>query len=207
MKKFTNLHSIVTPFIEDDVNTDQIIPSEYLKDINADLSFGLFAYLRRDAYGVSQSSFVLERSEFLNSKILLVGKNFGCGSSREHAVWALQEFGFECIIALSFSDLFKNNCLKNGILTIELEDNIFYKYKNMFGNYLEPKSLKVDLPNQSLCDTDGILLSEFHIDSNIKSMLIDGLDEIDLTLNEMVEITKWELGNNNYKKLLQKSIA
>jgi 3-isopropylmalate dehydratase small subunit len=207
MKKFTNLHSIVTPFIEDDVNTDQIIPSEYLKDINADLSFGLFAYLRRDAYGVSQYSFVLERSEFLNSKILLVGKNFGCGSSREHAVWALQEFGFECIIALSFSDLFKNNCLKNGILTIELEDNIFYKYKNMFGNYLEPKSLKVDLPNQSLCDTDGILLSEFHIDSNIKSMLIDGLDEIDLTLNEMVEITKWELGNNNYKKLLQKSIA
>ena len=96
MKKFNTLTSVVASILDNDLNTDQIIPSVYLKDVNADLGFGLFAYLRRTPDGQSISDFVLEKPEFARSKILLVGDNFGCGSSREHAVWALQEFGFDC---------------------------------------------------------------------------------------------------------------
>jgi 3-isopropylmalate/(R)-2-methylmalate dehydratase small subunit len=207
MKSFTILKSRVAPFIEDDINTDQIIPSEYLKDINADLKFGLFAYLRRDSKGISQTSFVLEKEEFLNAQILLTGKNFGCGSSREHAVWALQEFGFKCIIAKSFSELFKNNCLKNGLLTIELQEDMFIKLEKEFTNYFAPKYLTVDLPEQFLTNEDGSFICKFNIDNNKKLMLIEGNDDIDMTLNEIDSVTLWESTKNEFKMLLQKPIA
>lgn len=207
MTSFTILKSRVAPLIEDDINTDQIIPSEFLKDINADLKFGLFAYLRRDSKGISQSSFVLEKEEFLNAQILLTGKNFGCGSSREHAVWALQEFGFKCIIAKSFSELFKNNCLKNGLLTIELQDDIFIKLEKDITNYFVPKYLTVDLPKQFLINDEGSVICKFNIDNNTKLMLIEGIDEIDMTLNEIDSVALWESKKNDFKMLLQKPIA
>ena len=207
MTSFTILKSRVAPLIEDDINTDQIIPSEFLKDINADLKFGLFAYLRRDSKGISQSSFVLEKEEFLNAQILLTGKNFGCGSSREHAVWALQEFGFKCIIAKSFSELFKNNCLKNGLLTIELQDDIFIKLEKDFTNYFVPKYLTVDLPKQFLINDEESVICKFNIDNNTKLMLIEGIDEIDMTLNEIDSVALWESKKNDFKMLLQKPIA
>ena len=185
MKNFSLLTSKVAAYVEDDINTDQIIPSEFLKDVNADLKFGLFAYLRRDSNGKSNQNFILEKKNFIDSKILLVGRNFGCGSSREHAVWALQEFGFECIIAKSFSDLFKSNCLKNGVLTIELPDSEFKKIESEIVDDVNPIYLCVDLRSQVILDESGHEITKFQIESNSKSLLIQGLDEIDLTLNEM----------------------
>ena len=207
MKKFTTLTSKVAPYIQNDTNTDQIIPSEFLKDINADLKFGLFAYLRRNSKGESLKKFILEKDFFIDSKILLVGRNFGCGSSREHAVWALQEFGFLCIIALSFSELFKNNCLKNGILTIELSEEKFLKLKDIFIDEINFNLLTVDLINQTLVDQTGNEISKFDIDINSKLMLTQGLDEIDLTLNELNKIKNWESKLEPISLLLQKSIA
>jgi 3-isopropylmalate dehydratase small subunit len=207
MKKFTTLTSKVAPYIQNDTNTDQIIPSEFLKDINADLKFGLFAYLRRNSKGESLKKFILEKDFFIDSKILLVGRNFGCGSSREHAVWALQEFGFLCIIALSFSELFKNNCLKNGILTIELSEEKFLKLKDIFIDEINFNLLTVDLINQTLVDQTGNQISKFDIDINSKLMLTQGLDEIDLTLKELNKIKNWESKLEPISLLLQKSIA
>jgi 3-isopropylmalate dehydratase small subunit len=207
MKKFTTLTSKVAPYIQNDINTDQIIPSEFLKDINADLKFGLFAYLRRNSKGESLKKFILEKDFFIDSKILLVGRNFGCGSSREHAVWALQEFGFLCIIALSFSELFKNNCLKNGILTIELSEEKFLKLKDIFIDEINFNLLTVDLINQTLVDQTGNEISKFDIDINSKLMLTQGLDEIDLTLKELNKIKNWESKLEPISLLLQKSIA
>ena len=207
MKKFTTLTSKVAPYIQNDTNTDQIIPSEFLKDINADLKFGLFAYLRRNSKGESLKKFILEKDFFIDSKILLVGRNFGCGSSREHAVWALQEFGYLCIIALSFSELFKNNCLKNGILTIELSEEKFLKLKDIFIDEINFNLLTVDLINQTLVDQTGNEISKFDIDINSKLMLTQGLDEIDLTLKELNKIKNWESKLEPISLLLQKSIA
>jgi 3-isopropylmalate/(R)-2-methylmalate dehydratase small subunit len=206
MKSFSILKSIVAPLVEDDINTDQIIPSEYLKDIHADLKFGLFAYQRRDPNGISQKSFVLEKEEFLNANILLTGKNFGCGSSREHAVWALQEFGFQCIIAKSFSELFKNNCLKNGILTIELQEDIFIELEREITGNFEVKYLTVDLPKQALFNDEGTVICNFNIDLNTKLILMEGIDEIDMTLKEIDSVSLWE-SKNDFNMLLQKPIA
>ena len=206
MKFFSILVSKVATYVEDDINTDQIIPSEFLKDVNADLKFGLFAYLRRDSNGKSNQNFILEKKNFIDSKILLVGRNFGCGSSREHAVWALQEFGFECIIAKSFSDLFKSNCLKNGVLTIELPDSEFKKIESKIVDDLNPIVLHVDLQSQGIFDESGNEITKFHIESNSKALLIQGLDEIDLTLNEIEKIKKWESKNELLTGILQKSI-
>jgi 3-isopropylmalate/(R)-2-methylmalate dehydratase small subunit len=206
MNKFSVLTSKVAPYVEDDINTDQIIPSEFLKDVKADLKFGLFAYLRRDSNGKSNQNFILEKMNFIDSKILLVGRNFGCGSSREHAVWALQEFGFECIIAKSFSDLFKSNCLKNGVLTIELPDSEFKKIESKIVDDVNPLFLRVDLHSQVIFDESGNEITKFQIESNSKTLLIQGLDEIDLTLNEMQKINEWESKNELLTRIFQHSI-
>jgi 3-isopropylmalate/(R)-2-methylmalate dehydratase small subunit len=206
MKKFSVLISKVAAYTEDDINTDQIIPSEFLKDVNADLKFGLFAYLRRDLNGKSNPNFILEKKNFIDSKILLVGRNFGCGSSREHAVWALQEFGFECIIAKSFSDLFKSNCLKNGVLTIELPDSEFKRIESKIVDAVSPIVLHVNLNSQVIFDESGNEIAKFHIESNSKALLIQGLDEIDLTLNELEKIKDWESKKDSLTRIFQQSI-
>ncbi len=105
----------------DDINTDQIIPSDYVRRLNSDLGQGLFAYMRRSPDGASNADFVLEKPGFRSSAILVVGRNFGCGSSREHAAWAMVAFGIRCVIGVSHAEYFRENCLKNGVLAVALE--------------------------------------------------------------------------------------
>jgi 3-isopropylmalate/(R)-2-methylmalate dehydratase small subunit len=190
MKPFTQLTGVTAPLLDDDMNTDQIIPSAYLKDVNADLAEGLFAYLRRQPNGEKINSFVLEMDEFCQAKILLVGENFGCGSSREHAVWALQEFGIQCLIGKSFAELFRDNCLKNGVLTITLDEPEFKDVFKFITGSQSPQ-LTVDLEK---CEISGQnkLLCRFNIQENERHMLLNGLDDIGLTLGDERLISSWE---------------
>jgi 3-isopropylmalate/(R)-2-methylmalate dehydratase small subunit len=192
MKKFNQLTSVVASILDNDLNTDQIIPSIYLKDVNADLGFGLFAYLRRTSEGNSISEFILEKPEFRNSKILLVGDNFGCGSSREHAVWALQAFGFECLIGLSFADLFMENCFKNGLLPISLNASSYGILRKHVLSSDSAVSISVDLERCLISSSSQVEICKFTIPSVQKMMLLEGLDDIGLTLKDDLLIEKWE---------------
>ena len=190
MNPFKELTGVVSPLLDDDMNTDQIIPSAYLKDVHANLGEGLFAYLRRRPHGEIINSFVLEKESFKNSKILLVGDNFGCGSSREHAVWALQEFGIQCLIGKSFADLFRENCLKNGVLTISLEKEAYSLVLENVSD-ISAEQLTVNLVTKEILK-NGKVLCYFTINGNERHMLLNGLDDIGLTLGEESLISKWE---------------
>lgn len=190
MNPFKELTGVVSPLLDDDMNTDQIIPSAYLKDVHANLGEGLFAYLRRRPNGEIINSFVLEKESFKNSKILLVGENFGCGSSREHAVWALQEFGIQCLIGKSFADLFRENCLKNGVLTISLEKEAYSLVLENVSD-ISAEQLTVNLVTKEILK-NGKVLCDFTINGNERHMLLNGLDDIGLTLGEESLISKWE---------------
>jgi len=192
MKKFTSLTSVVAAILDNDLNTDQIIPSVFLKDVNTDLGFGLFAYLRRTPSGQSISDFVLEKPEFRDSKILLVGDNFGCGSSREHAVWALQEFGFDCLIGLSFADLFMENCFKNGILPISLSPNDHDIVQKYVFSGSSPAIISVDLNSCMITSFENVKLCSFRIPATQRMMLLEGLDDIGLSLKDELLISNWE---------------
>jgi 3-isopropylmalate/(R)-2-methylmalate dehydratase small subunit len=120
MEPFTTLNGVAASLPQDDVDTDQILPTPWLRDPKADLAKGLFGYLRRAPAGKTESDFVLEQPAFRQARILVCGSNFGCGSSREHAVWAVKAFGIRCLIAASFADIFRENCLRNGVLAIRL---------------------------------------------------------------------------------------
>ena len=190
MNSFTQLTGVVAPVLDDDMNTDQIIPSAYLKDIHANLGEGLFAYLRRKPNGEKITDFVLEMQAYKHSKILLVGNNFGCGSSREHAVWALQEFGIRCLIGKNFAELFRENCLKNGVLTISLDDERYSIISN-FISLIDPVELTVDLDKCEIHIKDR-KLCDFIINENERFMLLNGLDDIGLTLGNEDLILIWE---------------
>lgn len=190
MNPFKELTGVVSPLLDDDMNTDQIIPSAYLKDVHANLGEGLFAYLRRRPNGEIINSFVLEKESFKNSKILLVGENFGCGSSREHAVWALQEFGIQCLIGKSFADLFRENCLKNGVLTISLDKEAYSLVLENVSD-ISAEQLTVNLVTKEILK-NGKVLCDFTINGNERHMLLNGLDDIGLTLGEESLISKWE---------------
>lgn len=190
MNPFKELTGVVSPLLDDDMNTDQIIPSAYLKDVHANLGEGLFAYLRRRPNGEIINSFVLEKESFKNSKILLVGDNFGCGSSREHAVWALQEFGIQCLIGKSFADLFRENCLKNGVLTISLDKEAYSLVLENVSD-ISAEQLTVNLVTKEILK-NGKVLCDFTINGNERHMLLNGLDDIGLTLGEESLISKWE---------------
>ncbi len=205
MNPFKVLTGIVSPILDDDMNTDQIIPSAYLKDVHANLGEGLFAYLRRKPNGEAIDSFVLEKESFKTTKILLVGNNFGCGSSREHAVWALQEFGIQCLIGKSFAELFRENCLKNGVLTISLDDESYAIVLKIVSN-LYAKKLTVNLLNKEIVD-DGQVLCHFNIKDNERHMLLNGLDDIGLTLGEESLISKWEENIIGHHPYLQSPIT
>ncbi len=205
MNPFKVLTGIVSPILDDDMNTDQIIPSAYLKDVHANLGEGLFAYLRRKPNGEAIDSFVLEKESFKTTKILLVGNNFGCGSSREHAVWALQEFGIQCLIGKSFAELFRENCFKNGVLTISLDDESYAIVLKIVSN-LYAKKLTVNLLNKEIVD-DGQVLCHFNIKDNERHMLLNGLDDIGLTLGEESLISKWEENIIGHHPYLQSPIT
>jgi 3-isopropylmalate/(R)-2-methylmalate dehydratase small subunit len=185
MEKFQKIKTIVTPLNQVNVDTDQIIPKQFLKLVQKS-GFGkyLFYNWRYDENENQKMDFILNDKKYQNSKILVTGDNFGCGSSREHAVWALKDFGFSVIIAPSFADIFYSNCFKNGVLPIKLDENIIEKLIQ------ESTELEVDLENQTLkTNTEEIL---FDIDSHKKKILLEGLDDIAQTLKFEDKITDFE---------------
>ncbi len=185
MEKFKKIKTIITPLNQVNVDTDQIIPKQFLKLVQKS-GFGkyLFFNWRYDENENEKSDFVLNDQNYQNSQILVTGDNFGCGSSREHAVWALKDFGFSVIISPSFADIFYSNCFKNGVLPIKLDQNIIEKLIN------ETDELEVDLENQVLkTNTEEI---SFEIDSHKKKILLEGLDDIAQTLKFKDQITEFE---------------
>ena len=185
MEKFKKIKTIVTPLDQINVDTDQIIPKQFLKLVKK-TGFGkyLFYNWRYDENENPKQDFVLNDNKYQNSKILVTGENFGCGSSREHAVWALQDYGFSVIIAPSFGDIFYSNCFKNGILPIQLEERMIEKLKHKSGE------LEVDLENQLLkTNTEQI---PFDINSYKKRILLEGLDDISQTLQLADKISEFE---------------
>jgi 3-isopropylmalate/(R)-2-methylmalate dehydratase small subunit len=185
MEKFKKIKTIVTPLDQVNVDTDQIVPKQFLKLVQKS-GFGkyLFFNWRYDENENPKQNFVLNNPKYQNSEILVTGDNFGCGSSREHAVWALKDYGFSVIIAPSFADIFYSNCFKNGILPIALEERIVEKLKH------ESDELEVDLENQIL-KTNSEQIS-FDIDSHKKKILLEGLDDISQTLQFEDKISEFE---------------
>lgn len=191
MEKFTTLTGIAAYLPMINVDTDMIIPKQYLKTIKrTGLGTGLFAELRYDEKGKPKPDFVLHKPPYDHAKILITGENFGCGSSREHAPWALLDFGFRCIIAPSFADIFYNNCFKNGILPIALPQSEIDKLIDDASRG-HNATLTVDLEHQEICGPDGGAI-KFNIDPFLKRCLMEGLDDIALTLEKGEAIARFE---------------
>jgi 3-isopropylmalate/(R)-2-methylmalate dehydratase small subunit len=191
MQNFTTLTGIAAPLPMINVDTDMIIPKQYLKTIKrTGLGKGLFAELRYDEKGAALPDFVLHKPPYTEAKILITGENFGCGSSREHAPWALLDFGFRCIIAPSFADIFYNNCFKNGILPITLPQTEIDKLIDDAGRGANA-TLTIDLPSQEIRGPDGGTV-KFEIDAFRKHCLINGLDDIGLTMEKKSSIDAYE---------------
>lgn len=185
MKPFENVKSIVTPLDMVNVDTDQIIPKQFLKLVQKS-GFGKFLFFnwRYDENKNLKSDFILNDSKYDTSKILVAGDNFGCGSSREHAVWALDDYGFSVIISSSFADIFFSNCFKNGILPISLDSKTVEKLLQ------ETNSVEVDLENQ-IIKTSSENIS-FEINSHKKKILLEGLDDIAQTFQFEDKICEFE---------------
>ena len=185
MKPFSKINSIVTPFDKANVDTDQIIPKQFLKLITKS-GFGKFLFYdwRFDHNGQPKGDFILNNPVYKDSKILITNENFGCGSSREHAVWALKDFGFNVIISPSFADIFYSNCFKNGVLPIILDIKNIKKLLEISDEVeLDLNSQKIIFGNESI---------NFEIDLHRKIRLLKGLDDIDLTLKEDQKIENFE---------------
>ena len=190
MEKFEKLTAVAAPLPMSNVDTDKIIPASYLKTIKrTGLAEGLFAAMRWDDQGNSKG-FVLDQPAYENAKILVTGANFGCGSSREHAPWALLDFGIRCVIAPSFADIFHNNCFKNGILPIVLPQEEVDKLMDDAERGANA-TLTVDLEKQTIEGPDGGTIS-FEIDPFRKHCLLNGLDDIGLTLEKAEKIGGYE---------------
>jgi 3-isopropylmalate/(R)-2-methylmalate dehydratase small subunit len=185
LKPFSKINSIVTPFDKANVDTDQIIPKQFLKLITKS-GFGKFLFYdwRFDHNGQPKGDFILNNPAYKDSKILITNENFGCGSSREHAVWALKDFGFNVIISPSFADIFYSNCFKNGVLPIILD------IKNIKKLLEISDEVELDLNSQKIIFGNEFI--NFEIDSHRKIRLLDGLDDIDLTLKEDQKIENFE---------------
>jgi 3-isopropylmalate/(R)-2-methylmalate dehydratase small subunit len=191
MEKFAKLTGIAAHLPMINVDTDMIIPKQYLKTIKrTGLGDGLFAELRYDENGVKHEHFVLHKEPYTKAEILIAGENFGCGSSREHAPWALLDFGFRCIIAPSFADIFYNNCFKNGILPILLPQEEIDKLIDD-AERGDNARLTIDLEAQEISGPDGGKIP-FEVDAHRKHCLIEGLDDIGLTLEKAAHIDAFE---------------
>ena len=203
MKAFTTLTSKVMPLDRANVDTDAIIPKQFLKSIRRS-GFGIFLfdewrYLDRGEPEMDctnrplNSEFVLNKAEYQGAQILLTRENFGCGSSREHAPWALEDYGFRAIIAPSFADIFYNNCFKNGLLPIILAADVVNALFNQMQNGYE---LTIDLAKQMIVTPNGNTIA-FEIDENRKHRLLNGLDDIGLTLQQADKIKEYEMERAN----------
>ena len=191
MEKFETLTGVAAPMPQINVDTDMIIPKQFLKTIKrTGLGKNLFDEMRYDEAGNEKPDFVLNRPAYRDAKILVAGANFGCGSSREHAPWAIEDFGIRCVIAPSFADIFFNNCFKNGILPIALPqeevDNLMADAENGAN-----AKLTVDLESQTITRPDGSTVG-FDVDPFRKRCLLEGLDDVGLTLEKADAIAAYE---------------
>ena len=198
MKKFTTVESIPALIQLMNIDTDMIIPKQFLKTIKrSGLGKSLFYEMRHDEKGNLISEFILNQKPYKNSKILITGKNFGCGSSREHAPWALLDFGITCIISTSFADIFYNNCFKNGILPVVVNENVIEE----LSHYAKRKeNIKVDLQKQLI--TFGNNEIKFDIEDFKKKCLLNGLDDISLSLKRSDKISSFEKNRKKQKPWL-----
>jgi 3-isopropylmalate/(R)-2-methylmalate dehydratase small subunit len=191
MQPFRKHSGKVAPLYRANIDTDQIIPKQFLKRIER-TGFGEFLFndWRRSADGVPDPSFVLNQPRYSGASFLVAGKNFGCGSSREHAVWALADFGFRAIIAPSFADIFANNCAKNGVLTVVLSEQEASEISRRSSD-IPDYELTIDLEACAVQDNKGFSAS-FQIDEFTRHCLLEGLDDIGLTLQHQAEIATYE---------------
>jgi 3-isopropylmalate/(R)-2-methylmalate dehydratase small subunit len=191
MEKFTVLEGVAAPLPMINVDTDKVIPKQYLKTIKrTGLGTGLFAEMRYNADGSENPDFVLNKPAYRNAKIIVAGDNFGCGSSREHAPWALLDFGIRCVISTSFADIFYNNCFKNGILPIKVSPEDLEK---LFDDAERGANatLTINLEKQEIRGPDGGVV-HFDIDPFRKHCLLNGLDDIGLTMVKAEKIADHE---------------
>jgi len=195
MKKFNSLKSIPAYLPIVNIDTDMIIPKQFLKTIKrTGLGKNLFFEIRYDNDGKEIKDFVLNQEPFNKSKILITGKNFGCGSSREHAPWALADFGITCIISSSYADIFYNNCFKNGILPIVLAEE---KIKELLEYFKRKQEISIDLTEEKIFFGNKEI--KFEIDSFKKKCLLEGLDDIALSLEKEEKIFSFEKNLKNQK--------
>ena len=197
MEKFTNIKGIAAPMLTTDgnqfsmminVDTDMIIPKQFLKTIKrTGLGKNLFHEMRYDNDGIEIKNFILNQNPYNKSKILIAGKNFGCGSSREHAPWALLDFGITCVISSSYADIFYNNCFKNGILPITITEEEIKEISDYSKRKVE---IFINLPDQKIVFGNKDI--KFKIDEFKKKCLIEGLDDIALSLEKSDKITNYE---------------
>jgi 3-isopropylmalate/(R)-2-methylmalate dehydratase small subunit len=195
MQKFNSLKSIPTYLPIVNIDTDMIIPKQFLKTIKrTGLGKNLFFEIRYDNDGEEIKDFILNQEPYNKSKILITGKNFGCGSSREHAPWALLDFGITCVISSSYADIFYNNCFKNGILPIVLEEE---KIKELSEYSKRKQEISIDLKEEKIFYGNKEI--KFEIDSFKKKCLLEGLDEIALSLEKAEKISSYEKILKNQK--------
>ena len=188
MEKFNKLNSIPSYLPLQNIDTDMIVPKQFLKTIKrTGLGKGLFYEMRYDEKGKIIEDFVLHKEPYNKSKILIAGKNFGCGSSREHAPWALLDFGIKCVISSSFADIFYNNCFKNGILPIRLDEKIILQLAE-YSN--RKKEIEVDLEDQVVKFGNEIV--NFEVDGFKKKCLLEGLDDIALSMEKLNLVENFE---------------
>ena len=188
MDKFNKLNSIPSYLPLQNIDTDMIVPKQFLKTIKrTGLGKGLFYEMRYDEKGKIIEDFVLHKEPYNKSKILIAGKNFGCGSSREHAPWALLDFGIKCVISSSFADIFYNNCFKNGILPIRLDEKIILRLAE-YSN--RKKEIEVDLEEQVVKFGNEIV--NFEVDGFKKKCLLEGLDDIALSMEKLNLVENFE---------------
>tara|TARA_B100002051_G_C16480294_1_gene507714 strand:- start:130 stop:735 length:606 start_codon:yes stop_codon:yes gene_type:complete len=195
MQKFDKLKSIPAYLPIVNIDTDMLIPKQFLKTIKrTGLGKNLFFEMRYDDHGNIIKDFILNKQPFNKSKILIAGKNFGCGSSREHAPWALLDFGITCVISSSYADIFYNNCFKNGILPIVLDEE---KIKQISEYSNRKEEIEIDLNNQKIVFGNNEI--SFEIDSFKKKCLLEGLDDIALSLEKTDKIISFEKNLRNSK--------
>jgi 3-isopropylmalate/(R)-2-methylmalate dehydratase small subunit len=191
MDKFTELSGIAAPMPLINIDTDMIIPKVFLKTIKrSGLGVNLFDEMRYDNDGNEIPDFVLNKPQYRNSEIIVAGDNFGCGSSREHAPWAIKDFGIRCVISTSFADIFFNNCFKNGILPIVLTK----EQVDLLMQDAEKGSnarIQIDLAIQTVTSSDGVVM-KFEVDNFKKHCLLNGLDDISLSLEKSDSIEAYE---------------
>lgn len=205
MEPIRRVSGAAVPLLDDDVNTDQIIPAAWLKDLHPDLATGLFGYRRRRPDGTPNADFVLEQPQYAGAPILVAGANFGCGSSREHAVWALRAFGVRCVISPAPAEFFRDNCLRNGVLPVVLPPAEMADLAARVVAVDGSAPFTVDLEECTIAGPDGFRQS-FVIAPHERIALLEGLDDIGVSLRHADEIRAWEQRTAATRPFLQAAI-